>query len=281
MGFSITYFYELYLHNEYYNEPPGFPARFEIMPLIASFKDHGNQWWEKRFTGGVAGALRLTHHHAWIELIAAIGQEKVRFNHQGSRGEQSRCGGDDFLIDIGYNFLIDKKGKAQLLLHWLTGIPTRWKVSLAEVEEPLIGTRTFATGPVIEFSYDFIRNPATDFFIGIIGRFLHRFKRSYQPILPLHALFHPGNTLDVLALIHYRHYGHNIEFGYVDTLFIDSSYQFPHYREPLPAEQFNSVYIDYSYYDTPLAMGFEAGIVATFGKTSTGTSLYGSIAWYF
>jgi hypothetical protein len=280
-GFSDTYFYELYLHNEYYSEPPGFPSKFVISPIISSFINKGYQSWEKRFSFGVVGSLRLTHDHAWIEFIAALGQEHVRFNHQGKIGKKSRFGGDDFLIDIGYNFLLDEKGKLQLLLHWLTGIPTKWQVTLAEIEEPLFGTRTFATGPVIEFAYDFIRTIERDVFIGFIGRILHRFKRTYQPIIPPNASFNPGNAIDIVSLFHYRYYGHNVEFGYVYTADTDLSYRFPNHLERLPSDKFNSIYFEYFYYHNRLAMLFEIGMVKTFGKTTEGIAFWGLIEWYF
>ncbi len=280
-GFSDTYFYELYLHNEYYSEPPGFPNRFGVMPLISSFTNKGHDWWEKRFSIGTVESLRLTYNHAWIEFIGAIGQEHVRFNHQGHRGEKKRFGCDDFLIDVGYNFLLDRKGKMQIILHWLTGIPLHWKVSLAEQEEPLFGTRTFAMGPVIECAYDFIRNQERDLFIGFLGRFLHRFKRTYEPILPSNAVYNPGNVIDLMTLIHYRYYGHNFECGYVPTFLINSSYELPKGIQNLSSQQLNSVYFDYFYYHDQLSMGFETNLVKTFGKNSQGISWYGAISWYF
>lgn len=281
MGFSNTYFYELYLHTEYYNEPPGFPSKFALTPLISSFANKNCRSLEKRFSAGVIGSLRLAHHHAWIEFIAALGEERIRFNHQGRLGKLSRFGGDDFLIDIGYNFLLDKKGKIQLLLHWLTGIPTQWKVTLAEIEEPLFGTRTLATGPVIEFAYDFVRNEEQDFFIGVICRFLHQFKRSYQPILPPNVLFNPGNSLNVLSSLHYRYYGHHIEFGYVYILLSNPSYLFPRRIEQFPSEKSNLIYFNYAYYHDQLSMSFEAGIANVWGKTSDGIVAWGTLAWYF
>lgn len=283
-GFSSTYFYELYLHNEYFAEPPGFPSKFILSPLIASFTGHGDHtdpWHEKRLSAALVQSLRLTHNHTWIEFIAAFGRERVRFDQQGVRGTQSHFGLDDFLIDIGHNFLIDEKGKLQILVHWLTGIPLKWKVTLAEQNDPLVGTRTFATGPVIEWAYDFIRNTEYDVFVGFIGRFLHRFQRSYQPIIPANARFNPGNLIDLLTLIHYRHYGHNLETGYVATLFINQSYRFPDSIQRLPSGRFHSIYIDYFYYYERLSMGFEFNITKVFGKPYEGVAAYGLVTWYF
>ena len=280
IGFSATYFYELYLHNEYYSEPPGFPSKFVLSPIIASFSGEGDQWHENRFSAGLIEALRLTHNHSWIEFIAAFGKEQVRFNHEGQMGKKSRLGWDDFLIDIGHNFL-DETGKKQLLVHWLIGIPVARKVSLAEIEEPLWGTRTFATGPVIELVYGFIRNEAEDFFIGAIGRFLHRFKRSYEPILPENAFLYPGRQIDILTLLHYRYYGQNIEVGYVYSLYNHIHYQFSNQIQRLPAAHYNSFYADYFYFHEKLSMGFELNITKTFGNPYEGITVYGLIAWYF
>lgn len=283
-GFSSTYFYELYLHNEYFAEPPGFPSKFILSPLLASFTGHGNHtdlWHEKRFSAALVAALRLTHNHTWIELIGAFGKERVRFNHEGVRGRQSHFGLDDFLIDIGHNFLVDEKGKFQILVHWLTGIPLKWKVTLAQQNDTLVGTRTFATGPVIEWAYDFIRTVEYDVFVGFIGRFMHRFKRSYQPILPPGAIFNPGNQIDLLMLGHYRHYGHNLEIGYVASLYIHQSYQLPDSIERLPSGRYNSIYFDYSYYHDKLAMSFEFNITKIFGRPYEGIAAYFLIGWYF
>jgi hypothetical protein len=279
-GFSATYFYQLYLHNEYYAQPPGFPSKVLVAPIVASFSGHRDNWKEDRFSGGIIEAVRFAHNHTWIEFLAAFGKEHVRFTHQGVFGRKSHFGGDDFLIDFGHNFL-DETGKKQLLLHWLTGFPLTRRVTVDEVEQPLWGTRTFATGPVIEFVYGFIRSKEQDLFVGIIGRFLHRFKRHYEPILPSNALYHPGNTTDILVLIHNRCYGHNIEFGYVYALLNHTSYQFVDHTQPLPSDHTNAVYIDYSYYSEETSMGFEFNLTKTFGKPFKGIVFYGLVAWYF
>ncbi len=282
-GFSATYYYQLYLHNEYYAEPPGFPSKIVIAPIVASFSGNGtpsDQWKETRFLGGIIEALRLVHNHTWIEFIAAFGKENVRFSHKGVFGRESRAGWDDFLIDVGHNFL-DASGKKQLLVHWLTGVPLTRKVTLAEVESPLWGIRTIATGPVIEFAYDFIRNPAQDLFLGIIARFLHLFKRTYEPILPSDAFFHPGNALDILALFHYRYEAQNIEIGYIYTRYNNISYQFHDHTQHLPSERYNSFYGDYFYFSEEKSMSFEINIAKTFGDPFSGITIYGSVAYYF
>lgn len=279
-AFSATYLYELYLHNEYYSEPPGFPNKIVVAPIISLFSGNGDQWDENRISGGLVETVRFVHDHTWIELIAAFGEERVTYNHEGKEGKQSRFGWDDFLIDIGHNF-IDKSGKKQLLIHWLIGIPLKKGITLAELEQPLWGTRTYATGPVIDIAYDFIRNNAEDLFVGLIGRFLHRFKRTYEPILPANAFLNPGNLMNLLALIHYRYYSHNIEAGYVYTLYNRISYQFVDHKEFFPSEKYNNFYIDYFYFYEKLSLGFEIGVVKTFGKPYNGTSIFGLVAWYF
>jgi len=280
VGFSATYFYQLYLHNEYYAEPPGFPNKLSAAPIVSSFDGHGDTWKEKRLSVGLIEALRLCYDHTWVEFIAAFGKERVRYNRAGVIGTASRFGGDDFLIDVGHNFL-DETGKKQLLLHWLTGIPLTDRVTLADVESPLWGTRTFATGPVIEIAYDFVRNEERDIFLGFIGRFLHRFRRNYVPILPPDAYFNPGNQMDLLALFHYRRWQHNIEIGYVYSLYNKISYQFPTYTEPIPSNRYNTFYVDYFYFNNELSLSFEINISKTFGTPYEGATAFGIIAWYF
>ncbi len=280
VGFSASYFYDLYIHNEYYAEPPGFPSKLVILPLVASFSGKGDQWHENRLAGGIVGAVRFVHDHTWIEFVTAYGKEKMKFNHLGQFGKASRAGWDDFIIDFGHNFL-DKTGKKQLLLHWLIGIPLIQKVTLEEVQSPLWGTRTYATGPVIEFAYDFIRNYAQDFFFGIIGRFLHRYERSYEPILPRGTFFHPGNALDILILLHNRYYEHNVEIGYVYTHYNHISLEAPTGITRLPSERYNSFYVDYFYYYEKRSLGFEVNITKTFGKPFEGITVFSALTWYF
>ncbi len=116
IAFSAAYYYELYIHNEYFAEPPGFPSKFILSPIFSSFSIDNNVIQEDRFAGGLIAALRLTHNHTWIELITAIGKERVRLNELETISKKSRSGMDDFLIDIGHNFL-DATGKKQLLVH--------------------------------------------------------------------------------------------------------------------------------------------------------------------
>lgn len=279
-AFSAAYYYELYIHNEYFAEPPGFPSKFVLAPFFSSFSINNKVIKEDRFSAGLIAALRLTHHHTWIELITAFGKEHVRIKELETFNKKSRSGLDDFLIDIGHNFL-DATGKKQLLVHWLTGIPLTKKVSLIEINQPLWGTRMYATGPVVEAIYDFVRNEEYDIFIGLIARFLHRFKRHYTPILPPDALLNPGNSLDVLALVHYRHYDQNIEVGYVYSKFDHASYRFIDHIQHLPTERYYSLYADYFYYYEPQSMGFEINMAKTFGKPYEGYTIFGSITWYF
>jgi hypothetical protein len=263
LALSAAYYYELYIHNEYKAEPPGLPKKFILSPIIGSFSGgRRGQWHEHRFAAGLIEALRLTYGHTWIEFITAIGKERVRLNQQGIISKKSRFGMDDFLIDIGHNIL-DETGKKQLLLHWLTGIPLAKKVTLAEVNQPLWGTRTYATGPVIEGVYEFIRSEEYDIFVGLIARFLHRFKRHYIPILPADAFFRPGNTLDILALFHYRYNEQNIEFGYIFSRYNHAAYQFPDQTQPLLSEQ------------------YKINISKTWGKPYHGVTVFGTLSIYF
>ena len=190
IGFSATYFYELYLHNEYYAEPPGFPSKIALSPIIASFSaSSADQWHENRFAVGLDRIITISAKiHSWIEFIAAYGKEHTHLQYEQTEYKENHRGWDDFLIDIGHNFL-DKTGKKQFMFHWVVGIPITWSVTPAQIEQPLWGSRTYSTGPVVEVAYDFIRNAAEDLFIGALARFLHFFKRHYEPLLPPERLF--------------------------------------------------------------------------------------------
>lgn len=281
VALSASYFYELYIHNEYKAEPPGLPSKFVLSPIISTSKgSRRGLWHEDRLATGVIGAVRLTRGHSWIEFITALGKERVKLNQQGIISKGSRFGMDDFLIDIGHNFL-DESGHKQLLVHWLTGIPLTKTITPIQVNQPLWGTRVYATGPVVEGIYEFVRNEEYDIFLGLIGRYLHRFKRRYEPILPANAFFKPGNQLDILALFHYRHGEHNIECGYIFTRYYDGSYQFIDSVQRLPNEKYNSIYGDYFYFDEAHNRGYELNITKTFGKPYRGVTIFGAVHWYF
>lgn len=280
-GFSATYFYQLYLHDEYYAEPPGFPSKIALTPIIASFSaSTPDQWHENRFTAGLIQSLRLSKNHTWIEFIAAYGKEHTHLTYHQNEYIRSHRGWDDFLIDIGHNFL-DETGKKQFMFHWLIGLPITHRVSLAQMQQPLWGARTFATGPIVEAAYDFLRDEAEDLFIGALARFLHFSKRRYEPILPPNAYFHPGSSIDFLALGHYRYYSFNIELGYIFTTQYRSSYQFIDHVQKLPRQHYNSIYIDLFYYIENLAMSLELNASKIWGKPYDGSTLYFSIAKYF
>lgn len=281
-GFSATYFYQLYLHNEYYSEPPGFPNRISVAPIITSLQGAGDNWKEKRFSAGLVESVRLVHDQNWIELIFGFGKENVRFSQLDSNEKEhaSRAGLDDFLIDIGHNFL-DESGKKQLLIHLLAGIPLHWNITEHDIHQPLWGTRTYAIGPVIELAYDFRRSEAEDLFVGAICRFLHRFPRAYDPILPPDAEYHPGNLLNLLGLIHYRYYSHNFEGGYVYTQYSSMANKYGFQIERLPSNRYHNLFIDYFYFYEPRSLGFEIGIVKTWGTPYHGVSVFGLAAWYF
>lgn len=281
IGFSASYFYQLYLHNEYYAEPPGFPSKVALNPIIASFSaSSADQWHEDRFAAGLIQSLRFSNNTTWIEFITAYGKEHTHLNYQQTDYKHTRRGWDDFLIDIGHNFL-DETGKKQFMFHWLFGIPIAHKVTLAEIEQPLWGTRTFTTGPIVEVAYDFVRNIAEDLFVGALARFLHSFKRHYEPILPANAYLYPGRSIDFLALLHYRYYAFNIEFGYIYTTIYDSKYRFVDHIQKLPGQHYNCGYIDLFYYIQNAAMSIEVNVSKIWGKPYDGYTLYFSVAKYF
>lgn len=167
---SGVYLFELYLHNEYYAQPPGFPSKFSLVPTVASIHRTNANANEHRIFASVLETVRLTYKQLWIEFFTNIGKEQLTVNCGDNCYKKSRAGFDDFLIDLGYNFLLDQKGKVQLLPHFIIGIPTFWKVTPLEVEDPLLGSRAITIGPAIECAYDFIRTKEQDIFFGSIFR---------------------------------------------------------------------------------------------------------------
>ncbi len=273
---SDTYLYELYLHNEYYAEPPGFPDKVSISPIITTFNKRLPGGFENRFFAGSIGSLRLTHKHLWVEFIAGAGKESLHLKQGKQHVKKSRSGFDDFLIDGGYNFLLDKKGKAQLLIHGLIGIPTF--LELAHDEQILLGTRTLHAGPVIEFAYDFIRSKEADFFCGFITRWLHGFARKDKTT---QVFYDPGNVLDVLLLLHYRSYGHHFECGYNPTFITRQLFKSLDQRTKIPAENYTSLYATYSYYNAQRALSLETGFIGSFNSVAQEFTWFGLLGWYF
>lgn len=278
---SSVYSFELYLHNEYFSQPPGFPSKISVVPNITLIEHKTTVGKEHRLFTNLLEAVRLTYKHWWIELFTSIGKEYLTLTCEHGCYKKSRTGFDDFLVDAGYNFLLDKKGKVQLLPHVLVGIPTFWKITQLEQDDPLLGTRTFALGGSLEAVYDFKRSIKHDIFFGFIFRFIHRFDRKYNPVLPPDNIFVPGNITDYLLLFHYRVFQHNIEFGYNITYLSDRAIKSPRATLYQPSTILHTVYGYYALYLERLSSLLEIGLIGTISKKTKAVTPYMLFGWYF
>ncbi len=276
-----VYDYELYPHTVYVADPTGFPNEFVLAPTVSQFCQQSDTRFEERLWGGVIGTLRLVREPWWIECITAYATERLRFKDTGIHGKLSRTGFDDFLIDCGGNFFLDEEGKVQLSLHFLTGIPLFKRVIREEVEQPLVGTRTFNIGPAVDFTYEFIRSEKVELFAAVIARVLHRFSRKYTPIFPPEARFSPGNVTDLVFLMHYRNGSHNVEAGYNPTFITNQSLDFPLFKQKIPSVNLSSFYALYTYYIQNPAMSVQAGFNYTFNRAIKQPTWFFLITWYF
>lgn len=278
---SSVYSFELYLHNEYYSQPPGFPNKITIVPNISVINRTTRNGKEHRLFTNILEAIRLTYKHLWIELFTSIGTEQLTFTSKDISYKKSRTGFDDFLIDMGYNFLFDDDGKVQFMPHIIVGIPTFWNITLAEQEDPLMGTRTYALGGSLEVVYDFERSVKYDIFFGLIFRCIHRFDRKYFPVLPENSFFSPGNFIDSLVLFHYRWFQHNIECGYNTTYLSDRAIKYPLSTCYQPSEILHTLYGYYAIFIEELSMLFEFGLIATANTNIKAITPYAVCGFYF
>ncbi len=277
---SPVYLYELYLHNEFYAEPAGLPNKVNFAPMVSSINELYPRGFGKRFFSGAVASLRLTHNSMWIELFAAAGKEQLHSRHNQVHGQRSRTGFDDFLIDCGYNTAFDQENKAQLIIHTLVGIPTFKYIALGEIEQPLLGTRSFRVGGSLEFAYHFVRTKEQEAVFGFIARVLHQFPRKYS-LVPSKGRYCDGNTTDLLGLVQYRYFGHHVEAGYDATIITNRAYRFPSYTKRIPSVFLPSVYGLYSYYAEQLSIGFETVLIWGFSSKIKEITWFGVVSYYF
>lgn len=195
-------------------------------------KDLGVDIKDKRLTLGSLLNLRYSFSKAWW-IEASTGLENEHVKSTGTLNfDQSRFGADDIIISGGYNLFPDRN--AQIVFYGLAGLPTRLSVTPQEVEDTFVGTRFFSIGAGSEFSYGFI-NTLEKGFVGIFqNRFLHFFKRSWQPILPSGGKIQPGNVIDLLFALRYRKTLNSFEVGYNPTFFNDEAVILPFRKIPTP-----------------------------------------------
>ncbi len=173
---------------------------------------------DKRIGGGAIVNLRMPSKHWWFETTTAIQKESVKV-----RGTQcfdtARSGLDDIVLSAGYNAYPSKNG--QFTLYGLAGFPTTRTLSPADAHVPLVGTRFFALGAGAEYSYSYINTPKT-LFAGILqGRVIHFFSREAEALLGPSGRLQPGQTIDLLFSMRYRHKRTVVESGYNPTFFVN------------------------------------------------------------
>jgi hypothetical protein len=199
---------------------------------------------EHKFTDGLILNLRYINPKSWwIEATTGIEKEHVR-----TRGTHPFCGAkhglDDIVVAGGYNFHIAENG--QFVLYGLAGFPTKWRVGLEEIQDPIIGTRFFSSGIGSEISYSFKHTQKHSFFLLFQNRFIHFYNRRYAPILPVDAKIQPGNVTDFLFTGQYRYKKNVIETGYNLTLFSNQAVLLP--AQKIPSAPFirHSCYATYA-----------------------------------
>lgn len=180
---------------------------------------------EKRRAGGSIFNLRYIHSkHWWAEVTTGIETDHGTFTG-ADPFKASRTGFDDIVLSSGYRHFWGKKG--QVVGYWLVGLPTRRKVTLADRNGPLVGTRFYNIGIGLEGSYSIISELKRSCALIAQGRFIHGFNRSWFPILPKNAEIQPGNGTDLLITVQYRKKRTIFEGGYDVTLFTNQALIFP------------------------------------------------------
>lgn len=136
---------------------------------------------KRRIEGGLLFAHYVTPRLFWGEITIGVEHEKIETC--GTKTIQDSVTGlDDIVITIGKNKLLGKD--TQLSSYVLAGFPTRRKITVSDSIDPLIGTRTFGIGVGTEVSHCFFDSGVATFNARLQGRFLHFFKRSWDPVLP-------------------------------------------------------------------------------------------------
>lgn len=174
--------------------------------------------------GSLVNVRYIPSRSWWLE--ATTGFEKEILKVRGTPDfAASRIGVDDIVLSGGYNIFPHKR--VQCVFYGLTGFPTRRKVTLEDIQGPLVGTRFFAAGVGSEVSYIFVRKPKTSL-VGIFqNRFLHFFERKWEPILPPGGRIEPGNLTDLLFAIKYRIKKLVFDVGYNPTFFTNQALSVP------------------------------------------------------
>lgn len=179
---------------------------------------------DKRVGGGSIFNVRVPSKHWWGEVTTAIHKESVE-----STGTQcfkaSRASFDDIVFAGGYN-AYPAKGH-QVTIYGLAGFPTTRKLMLTDAQRPLVGTRFFGLGGGLEYSYSYISTPKNNLAGIIQGRVIHFFKREAELLLGNDGELQPGQTVDLLLSLRFRHKRTVVETGYNPTFFVNAAVILP------------------------------------------------------
>ncbi len=179
---------------------------------------------DKRHGGGSIFNFRMPSKHWFFEATTAIHKESVV-----ATGTQnfcaSRAGFDDIVFAGGYNAFPIKDH--QITVYGLAGFPTTRKLVQQDAQRPLVGTRFYGLGGGIEYSYSYINTPKR-MLAGIIqGRVIHFFTREAELLLGNEGELQPGQTIDLLLSLRYRHKRTVLETGYNPTFFVNAAVILP------------------------------------------------------
>lgn len=186
---------------------------------------------EKRLALGAVFNLRVIPSDlSWFEITTAVERER---SHAKGRSNSpilpvisaAYTGFDDIVISGGLNLYPTEK--VQLVFYGIAGFPTHTKIRKRDSLGTFVGTRFFSAGAGSEFSYSFIDSLKRSL-VGIFqNRYIHFFSRSWDPILPCGSTIQPGDTVDLLFAIKFRHMREMFETGYNPTFFLNQSIKTP------------------------------------------------------
>ena len=190
-----------------------------LKPVQANPLTESINLFEKTNSGGALLNLRYVSGSAWVEFTTGIERETLTASGN-TPINAARTGFDDIIFSGGYNF--NMGNNAQIVLYGLAGFPTNRKVTLNERFNSLVGTKFFSLGFGTEFSYAFVNSLKKSLIFIFQTRLLHFFNRSWFPVLPQNAEIQPGNSIDLLFTLNYRHKKNIFEIGYNPTFLTNS-----------------------------------------------------------
>lgn len=203
--------------------------------------DLGMDVHSKRYGGGAILNLRyIPSRFWWAEGTTAIQKESL-----SSKGtatfNTSRTGFDDIVFAAGHNFFFGDA--AQWTFYGLAGFPTKWQDTRFDSQESLVGSRFYSIGGGAEFSYNITQHEEKSL-AGILQvRAIHFFNRKWEAVLGPQGVIQPGQLIDLLTSIRYRHNRTSVESGYNATFFVDQAALLPQRQIKSKTALRNGIYI--------------------------------------